>query len=139
MSDKPTLIKGLNAEYTPATWNGKDTSGIRCVGTTLVVLMDECAPKTTGGIELPADMIEKFTMASESGIIVKVSDGAFLLNEDCTPWSGDRPGPGDRVFCERYAGKQIKGRDGLTYRLMDYKAIGAIYEAPEAEKASKAA
>ena len=121
------LIKGLNAEFVPATWTGKDTSGIRVVGKTVLVLMDTCSPKTTGGIDLTDDMIEKMSMSAESGVLVAVSAGAFLLNEDMSPWTGVKPGPGDRVYVEKYAGKQVKGRDGETYRIMDYGSIGATY------------
>lgn len=126
---QPHLIKGIHAEYVPAQWSGKDTSGVRVVGKTVLVLMDECAPATSGGVALPEDLIEKMSMAAESGVLVACAAGAFLLNEDMTPWSGPKPQPGDRVYIEKYAGKQIKGRDGKTYRIMDYGSIGATYEA----------
>lgn len=128
------LIKGLHAEYAPAQWSGKDTSGIRVVGKTVLVLMDKCSPKTTGGIDLTHDMIEKMSMAAESGVLVACSAGAFLLNEDMTPWSGVKPKAGDRVYIEKYAGKQVKGRDGETYRIMDYGSIGATYESDVEQK-----
>lgn len=121
------LIKGLHAEYVPASWSGKDTSGVRVVGKTVLVLMDKCSPKTAGGIDLTDDMIEKMSMAAESGVLVAVSAGAFLLNEDMSPWSGEKPKAGDRVYIEKYAGKQVKGRDDATYRIMDYGSIGATY------------
>jgi chaperonin GroES len=125
---EPRLIKGLHAEYIPAKWSGQNTSGVRVVGKTVLVLMDECAPKTTGGVEIPDDTLERMSMASESGVIIACAPGAFLLNEDMTPWSGEKPQPGDRVYVEKYAGKQVKGRDGKTYRIMDYGSIGATYE-----------
>ena len=128
------LIKGLHADYVPAKWSGKDTSGIRVVGKTILVLMDQCAPKTTGGIELTDDMIEKMSMGAESGVIVAVSPGAFLLNEDMSPWIGEKPKAGDRVYVEKYAGKQVKGRDGETYRIMDYGSVGATYDADTEQK-----
>jgi len=128
---QPHLIKGIHADYIPAKWSGTDTSGIRVVGKTVLVLMDQCSPKTTGGVELPQDLIEKMSMAAESGVLVAVSHGAFLLNEDMTPWIGDKPKPGDRVYIEKYAGKLVKGRDGETYRIMDYGSIGATYEAED--------
>ena len=128
------LIKGLHADYIPAVWSGKDTSGIRVVGKTILVLMDKCSPTSKGGISLPEDMIEKMSMASESGVIVATSPGAFLLNEDMTPWSGEKPKAGDRVYIEKYAGKQVKGRDGETYRIMDYSCVGATYEAVPEQK-----
>ena len=125
---EPRLIKGTQAEYVPARWSGKDTSGIRVVGKTVLVLMDECSPTSTGGIALPDDLIERMSMAAESGVIVACAPGAFLLNEDMTPWTGEKPKPGERVYVEKYAGKLVKGADGKTYRIMDYGCIGAVYE-----------
>jgi len=107
---QPHLIKGLHADYISAKWNGHDTSGVRVVGKTVLVLMDECSPTSKGGVSLPEDMIEKMSMAAETGVLVAVSPGAFLLNEDMSPWSGEKPKPGDRCYVEKYAGKQIKGR-----------------------------
>ncbi len=133
MSGMPKLVQGLNAEYIPAHWDGTDTSGIRCVGTTVLVLMDACAEQNSGGILLPLDVVEKLTAGSERGVLVAIGNGAFLLNEDMSAWSGPRPVPGDRVYIEKYAGKQIKGLDGKVYRLMSYQNIGAIYEAPKDE------
>lgn len=133
---EPRLIKGIQAEYIPAKWSGSDTSGVRVVGKCVLVLTDECSTKTSGGIELPEDLVERMSMAAESGVLVAVSPGAFLLNEDMTPWSGPKPQPGDRVYIEKYAGKQIKGRDGKTYRIMDYCSIGATYEAEQRDNAS---
>lgn len=124
----PKLVQGLNAEYIPAKWDGTDTSGIRCVGTTILVLMDQCAEKNSGGIILPIDLVEKFTAGSERGVLVALGNGAFLLNEDMSAWSGPKPQPGDRVYIEKYSGKLIKGLDGQTYRLMSYQNVGAIYE-----------
>ena len=127
------MIKGLHADYIPAIWSGKDTSGIRVVGKTILVLMDKCSPTSKGGVSLPEDIVEKMSMAAESGVIVATSPGAFLLNEDMTPWTGEKPKAGDRVYIEKYAGKQVKGRDGETYRIMDYGSVGATYES-DAEK-----
>lgn len=149
---EPRLIKGLHAEYVPAKWSGKNDSGVRVVGKTVLVLMDECSATTSGtaglalleeagikpqvgatvGTTLPAEIIERMSLAAETGVLVAISGGAFLLNEDGTSWSGEKPAPGDRVYIEKYAGKLVKGLDGLTYRLMDYGSIGATYDAPEA-------
>ena len=131
---QPHLIKGIHADYIPASWSGTDTSGIRVVGKTVLVLMDKCSPQTAGGVELPDDMIEKMSMAAENGILVAIAAGAFLLNEDMTAWSGYKPRLGDRVYIEKYAGKLVKGRDGETYRIMDYGSIGATYEAEPNQK-----
>lgn len=125
---QPALIRNLSAEFVPIKWNGENNSGVRVVGKTVLVLVDECSPVTSGGIHLTPDAIEKLSAGSETGTLVAVSDGAFLLNEDMTPWSGPRPKPGDRVYIQKYAGNLIRGKDGLKYRLMDYGCIGAVYE-----------
>ncbi len=123
----PTLVRSLHAEFVPAHWDGMDTSGIRVVGKCVLVLVDECAETTSGGIMLTPDAVEKLSAGCETGRLVAVSDGAFLLNEDMTPWSGYKPRPGDRVYIEKYAGKLVRGTDGRKYRLMDYGNIGAVY------------
>ena len=128
------LIKGIHADYIPAAWSGKDTSRIRVVGKTVLVLMDKCSPMSKGGVELPQDTVEKMSMASESGVIVACSPGAFLLNEDMTPWTGEKPKPGDRVYIEKYAGKLVRGADAEMYRIMDYMSIGAVFETDADEK-----
>jgi chaperonin GroES len=128
------LVQGIQAEYVPAQWDGKDTSGVRVVGKTVLVLTDEVAEIRDSGIQLPIDYRERMNASCETGVLVAISPGAFLLNEDMTPWSGYRPQPGDRVYIEKYAGKQVKGRDGETYRIMDYGSIGATYEADSVQK-----
>lgn len=125
------LVKGLQAEFVPAKWDGKDTSGVRVVGKTVLVLMDEVGEVRDSGITLPVDYRERMNAGCETGVLVAVSPGAFLLNEDMTPWTGTKPKPGDRVYIEKYAGKQIKGKDGRVYRIMDYGSIGATYESEE--------
>lgn len=132
---EPRLIKGIQAEYVPAKWSGHNTSGVRVVGKTVLVLMDECATQTSGGVSLPEDLVERMSMAAETGCLVAVAPGAFLLNEDMTPWNGVKPKPGDRVYVAKYAGQVVRGRDGKMYRLMDYQNIGATYE-PELETES---
>ena len=122
------LIEGLEAEYVPAKWDGKDTSRIRVVGKTVLVLMDEVGEIRDSGLELPINYRERVNAACVTGVLVAIAPGAFLLNEDMTPWSGKKPKPGERVYIDKYAGKLIRGADSKTYRIMDYGCIGAVYE-----------
>ncbi len=124
----PDLIKGLQAEYTPAKWTGADTSDVIVIGPQVLVLCDEIAEITSGDIILPADYAERMNMAGETGVIASVADGAFRIFEDGHPWTDPKPKPGDRVYFERYAGRLVPGMDGKTYRIMDYRCIGAIYK-----------
>ena len=41
---QPHLIKALHADYIPAAWSGKDTSGIRVVGKTVLILLAGTVP-----------------------------------------------------------------------------------------------
>ena len=73
-------------------------------------------------------------MASEQGVIAAVAHGAFRIYEDGHAWVDHRPEPGDRVYYEKYAGRLVLGKDGKTYRLMDYRCIGCVYERAEESK-----
>lgn len=132
MSEQQTIHRGLQADFEQAPWFGVDTSGLRVIDRNVLILVDECSAKTRGAVLLTDDMAWKMTQASETGVIAAVGDGAFLVHEDRSPWTGYRPKPGDRVFFERYAGTLVRGADERTYRLMGYSAIGGIYK-PQAE------
>ena len=123
----PELIKGLQAEYTPAKWTGRDESGIIAIGPHVVVMCDECA-EIIGSIHVPIGYVDRMNLASEQGVIAQVAQGAFRIYEDGHAWTDYRPAPGDRVYFEKYAGRQVRGKDNKVYRLMDYRCIGAVYE-----------
>lgn len=122
---EPRLIKGNQAEYVPATWTGKNTSGIRVFGKNVLVRVDECSPTTSGEVILLDEIVERMTMASTTGVICALAPEAFRLFDDGTRWTGEAPDPGDRIWFEKYAGQLQTGRDGKTYRIMDYRAIAA--------------
>lgn len=120
---EPRLIKGVHADYIPAQWIGQNESGLISYGKNVVVKVDECSPTSAGGVALPPEMVERMTMNSTTGILVYVAPEAFRLFDDGTRWDGDKPKAGDRVWFEKYAGQIQMGRDGKSYRLMDYRAI----------------
>lgn len=124
----PRILKGIQAQYVRGDWAGKNESGFRPIGTHVLILMDKVAGTTMGGIDLPPGMIEQMDAASESGIIVGVGDAAFRFYDDGTPWNDYKPVPGDRVYTEKYAGRELRGRDGQTYRMMTYTCIAGLEE-----------
>ena len=147
MSLEPRIIKGLQADYVRASWSGKNDSGLRPIGTSVLVLMDQCSTTSSGeagaaileeaGIEaenkgglvgIPPEIIEKMNHASESGIVVAVGSAAFRYYDDGSAWTDYKPKPGDHVFTERYAGREIRGADGKTYRMMTYTNIGGLHD-----------
>lgn len=146
------LIKNSQAEFERATYSGANESGVRPIGTSVLILMDQVATTTSGeagakllaeagvaapaagsviGIGLEPGMIEKMNAASESGVIAAVGSAAFRYYDDGSPWTDYKPKPGDRVFSERYAGRELRGSDGQTYRMMTYTCIAGIEDVPE--------
>lgn len=114
------------AEYIPAPFFGKNESGCRPIGDRVLIRPD-LAASTAGTIALPDDVVDRAHLSSSSGVIVECGDDAFAWNSDRTrPFSGDKPKAGDRVFFERYAGREVTGDDGVKYRLMDDKSIGGV-------------
>ena len=126
---QPKLIQTELAKYTPAVWTGKNESGYLPIGDMVLILTDQVASSSSGGIKFPEDVVERLNMAAETGTIAAVGPGAFSWSHDRKrPFEGRKPSPGDYVFIERYAGQLISGKDGLKYRLMADKQVGAVRE-----------
>jgi chaperonin GroES len=124
---QPRLIKTQHAEYRPGVYAGKNESGWTPIGDKVLVLTDQPAEQTTGGVWITEDTKDRMSMAAETGIVVALGHSAFLWNADRSrPLTGPRPGPGDFVYIERYAGQVIMGNDGQIYRLMSDACIAAI-------------
>lgn len=123
----PTPEQKSLIKFEPAAWTGKNTSGFFPLGDKVLVMPDKLKSASEGGVALPPEMIDRMTLAAETGTIVAVGEGAFTWNSDrITKFLGRRPQAGDRVFMERYAGQTLMGTDGQFYRLMDDRSIGAI-------------
>ena len=126
---EPKLLKHDVVTYKPANFSGKNESGLTPIGDRVLILPDEVESKTSGGIELPDEILHRQTLAAEAGVIAALGDGTFKWNSDkVTPFSGRSPQVGERVVIERYAGQLAKGDDNQLYRLMDSHCIGAILE-----------
>lgn len=138
MSDlAPRILKGIQAEFERAVYSGRNESGVRPIGTSVLVLMDQCAEASSGGVLLPPEKIGQMNQASESGVIVQVGSAAFAYYDDGSKWTDYKPVPGDRVFTERYGGRELMGQDGKTYRMMTYTCIGGIEDVPDAKPSAK--
>lgn len=134
---EPKLIQTQLAQYVPAEFKGKNESGILPLFERVLILPDQAA-KEVGGVYIPDDARDRQTMASESGVIIASGPAAFTTSADRMlrwdhPW---KPRPGTRVAFERYAGAIYMGNDGLMYRIMEDKNIGAIQieSLPEEER-----
>jgi chaperonin GroES len=123
---KPRLLSVRRAEFIPAPFFGKNESGCEPIGDRVLIKPD-IAASTSGGIQIPDEVIDRAQLSSSSGVIVAVGDDAFMWNSDRTrPFGGEKPKAGDRVHFDKFAGKLILGDDGVEYRLLDDNSIGGV-------------
>lgn len=124
---QPKLFKTSIAEYEPATWTGKNESGIFPTGDRVLIKPDQASEQSSGGVHIPEEISARHTLAAEAGIVIELGEGAFIWNSDKqTPYHGRKPKSGERVCVEKYAGQLIRGDDGEMYRLMESSCIAAI-------------
>lgn len=124
---RPKLIKTNLAEYNPGVFSGKNESGWEPIGDKVLVLTDQPADQTSGGVYITEDTKEHMSQAAETGILVALGPGAYVWNTDRTrPFAGRKPEAGDFVYIQRYAGQTIMGADGQLYRLMDEQCVAAV-------------
>ena len=122
---KPRLIKGMQATYIASKWEGESRAGLTVHGKNVLVLTDECSPKTAGGVELPPDLIDRMNEASVTGVVCGVGADAFRRFDDGALWVGPKPELGDRIVFEKYAGVLVRGADERMYRILDFRAVAA--------------
>lgn len=123
---KPRLLSVRRAEFLPAPFFGKNESGCVPIGDRVLIRPD-IAASTSGGIQIPDEVVDRAQLSSSSGVIIALGEGAFEWNSDRTrPFTGERPKSGDRVHFDKFAGKLILGDDGVEYRLLDDNSIGGV-------------
>lgn len=125
---QPKLVKFNKVDFVQAKWSGTNESGYTPIGNKVLIALDKASSISMGGVEIPPDVVERLSMAAEVGLFIAQGEGAFRHNSDGTPFVGRTPQPGERVFIERYAGQLVTGKDGHSYRIMDYHSVGAIQE-----------
>lgn len=129
----PRVVPRLAGDYVTAPWDGVNSSGIEPICKNVLVRMDCFVSTFAGGrLEFIEQQVDRMNLGSESGTIYAVGDQAFRHNSDGTLNTGIRPQPGDRVYCEKYAGREIMGDDGVKYRLMSDGCIAGLYRGENA-------
>ena len=132
MEARPKAIKVDHLEFVKSVAGGDADPGYVVIGDRVLVLVDEVAKQSSGGIILTDDKVDKQNARSQTGVIIGMGDAAFHWTFDRTrEWYGTKPQIGTRVHFERYAGSFIVGADGRYYRIMDDKCIAAIEVSPE--------
>ena len=97
-----------------------NTSGIKPINCNVLVLPDPVEEKK-GGVFLPDSVRQRDEHAQTSGTLAACCDDAF-------EGMNDRPEPGARVCFAKYAGAEVTGDDGQTYRLMKDVDITGVKE-----------
>ncbi len=97
-----------------------NTSGFTPKGNRVLVRPKLLEQKTAGGIVVPEMALEKEQMAQVYGTVIAIGEYAW---EGQTPWAKI----GDTVLFGRYRGADVKGKDGVTYRIMNDVEIIATY------------
>lgn len=119
-------IRTQHGTFEVIPWPGYNTSGIMALCDTVIVLPDQ-VPDSVRGIILPDQVKETTGFAATTGVLVSVGPQAFAYDsERLVKWQGQRPKAGDRIYFEKYAGQAHFGRDGVLYRLMQDRAVGAL-------------
>src|SRR3990167_9491861 len=101
-------------------------SGIIPTEFKVLLLPDTVEERTAGGIIKPAERVERDQYAAMEGVIIPASPLAFTYEN--WPEGARKPQVGDRVIFAKYAGATVEGRDGVKYRLVADKDIGAVLE-----------
>lgn len=106
--------------------SGLNTSGIKPTGHNVVVQCERVEEKTAGGIILPGSHLDRENIASQKGRMVAKgpSSGDFAT----WPAGTEFPPEGSRVLIKKYAGVEVKGDDGMDYRVCEDKDILAVLE-----------
>lgn len=125
---RPKLIKTeTGGLFKPGVFSGTNESGWEPIGDKVLILTDQPAEKSAGGIQFTDTLKERTALAAETGILAALGDGAWVWNSDRTrPFEGRRPRVGDYVYIQRYAGQVILGNDGQLYRLMDESCVAGV-------------
>lgn len=109
--------------------------GLRPMEFNVLILPEEVEAKTKGGIILPDEVKDADKAAANRGLLVAVSPVAF----DFAEFKDVKPEVGDHVWYGRYAGTEVRGRDGRTYRLCKDRDIGAVIEPAQVAQIAEAA
>lgn len=97
-----------------------------------VILAPAVMPQRVGSILLADSTREQRADAVQVARIIAKSPIAF--NYERWPDGTSPPEVGDIVWYARYAGGEIEGLDGRTYRIVKDKDIGAIFPVPPVDE-----
>lgn len=112
-------------------------SGIHPSGDRVLIRPDDIEEITEGGIIIPSTVGELHAMAQSIGTFIEAGPDAYIdhVEKDAegkitkiVGYKGHFAKPGDRVAFAKYGGLQVKGKDGVTYRIMNDVDVTAVVE-----------
>ena len=122
------VVPRMQGDYVVAPWTGSNTSGVQPLGKNVLIRMDAFVESFAGGkLKYITEQVQRMNLGAESGTIYAIGDQAFRHNYDHTTNTGIKPVVGDRVYTEKYGGREIMGDDGVKYRLMGDNCIAGLY------------
>lgn len=102
----------------------------------VIVELDPIEEKTSGGIILPSQKVDRDKLEAEEGTLVAIAEHAFTYAE--WPAGARKPTVGDRVLIARFAGV-LRERDGRSLKIVKDKDIIAVVEQQDATRLGIAA
>ena len=81
---------------------------------------------TKGGIILPDEHKDRQQFAQMEGVLIAIAPLAFTYADKSDWGDAEKPKPGDKVLFAKFAGANIKGRDGADYRIINDRDISAV-------------
>lgn len=100
----------------------KNHSGIFPCGHYILVLPDKVEEKTKSGLYMPNEAVDNAKRDTTKGTLVEVGPIGWKDFDDGTPWAKE----GDRVTFGKHAGRDMRGKDGLDYILMNAEDVLAV-------------
>ena len=97
-------------------------SGIEPCGHYILVLPDKVEEKTKSGLYIPNEAVDNAKRDTTRGTLVAVGPIGWSEFQGAEPQAE----VGDRVTFGKYAGRDMKGKDGLDYILMNAEDILAV-------------
>lgn len=102
-------------------------SGILPMQFKIVVRVEKVEEKTNGGIFIPEQAQDRRQFEITRGVVVAVGPAAFSDDRQYPP-GATRPAVGDRIWFDKHAGTQVKGKRDhmILYRVIEDTDIVGI-------------
>lgn len=110
----------MTSTHTSNLNSAENGSGILPMQFKLVVKVEKVEEKTSGGIFVPEQAQDRRQFEITRGVVVAVGPAAFSDDRQY-PTDAKRPEVGDRIWFDKHAGTQVKGKRDhmILYRVIE--------------------